>query len=108
MPLHGLRSHEPPGPTIPGSRRHPQTTARGSHSVRGACGRSGGAFQPRAARERTAVPRAGGLRRHTRYAARAGAGFAAFHRLQLDFEACENFMTAAAEDVAQLLEVLSV
>lgn len=31
-----------------------------------------------------------------------------FQRLQLDFEGCENFMTAAAQDVAQLREVLSV
>lgn len=31
-----------------------------------------------------------------------------FQRLHLDFEACENFMTTAAEDVAQLREVLSV
>ncbi|HUO18609.1 MAG TPA: HDOD domain-containing protein [Steroidobacteraceae bacterium] len=31
-----------------------------------------------------------------------------FQRLQLDFEACENFMTATAEEVAQLREVLSV
>jgi hypothetical protein len=31
-----------------------------------------------------------------------------FQRLQLDFEACENFMTTAAEDVAQPREVLSV
>ncbi len=28
--------------------------------------------------------------------------------LELDFEACENFMTSSAEDVAQLREVLSV
>jgi HD-like signal output (HDOD) protein len=31
-----------------------------------------------------------------------------FQRLQLDFDACENFMTASAEEVAQLREVLSV
>ncbi|HXZ58800.1 MAG TPA: HDOD domain-containing protein [Steroidobacteraceae bacterium] len=31
-----------------------------------------------------------------------------FQRLELDFEACENFMTASAEEVAQLREVLSV
>jgi HD-like signal output (HDOD) protein len=31
-----------------------------------------------------------------------------FQRLQLSFEACENFMTASAEEVAQLREVLSV
>jgi HD-like signal output (HDOD) protein len=31
-----------------------------------------------------------------------------FQRLQLDFEACENFMTSTAEEVAQLREVLSV
>ncbi|HVP34998.1 MAG TPA: HDOD domain-containing protein [Steroidobacteraceae bacterium] len=31
-----------------------------------------------------------------------------FQRLQLDFEACENFMTSCAEEVAQLREVLSV
>jgi HD-like signal output (HDOD) protein len=31
-----------------------------------------------------------------------------FQRLQLDFEGCENFMTAAAEDVASLREVLSL
>lgn len=31
-----------------------------------------------------------------------------FQRLELDFEGCENFMTAAAEDVASLREVLSI
>ena len=31
-----------------------------------------------------------------------------FQRLQLDFEACENFMTSSAEEVAQLREALSV
>lgn len=31
-----------------------------------------------------------------------------FQRLQLDFEGCENFMTAAADDVASLREVLSI
>ena len=31
-----------------------------------------------------------------------------FQRLQLDFEACENFMTSTAEEVQQLREVLSV
>jgi HD-like signal output (HDOD) protein len=31
-----------------------------------------------------------------------------FQRLQLDFESCENFMTASAEDVASLREVLSL
>jgi hypothetical protein len=31
-----------------------------------------------------------------------------FQRLRIDFEACENFMTASAEEVAQLREVLSV
>ena len=31
-----------------------------------------------------------------------------FVRLQLTFEACENFMTASAEEVAQLREALSV
>lgn len=31
-----------------------------------------------------------------------------FQRLRLDFEGCENFMTASAEEVAQLREVLSI
>ena len=31
-----------------------------------------------------------------------------FQRLRLDFEACENFMTSCAEEVAQLREALSV